>query len=177
MNVPFLAGFAWLASSFFVVAQAAQCASEVRSIEVATSIDLEKFITSLECNVTRGTFNVTWHGRRQIPERIEVSGMKNVTITGVGLNDTPPAAANDAGIETSMFIVHGGSTLSFRNLAFDGGFSQQGAAIFVRDKSVVNVFDCAFTNNTADVGGDTILRSNDWLGHSSSRRCHLYERI
>ena len=154
MNVTCLAGLGVLMYALMLAAEAAQCGPGVSSIEVATPIDLEVFIDALACNETSGVFDITWYGRQQVGKKIVVSGMKDVVITGVALLNTAPAVANDAGIETGMFVASGGSTLSFRNITFEGGRSKEGAAISVVNASVVNLFDCAFNNNTAAVGGD-----------------------
>lgn len=159
MNLLVLAGFAWMADALILAAEAVQCDSGVMAMNVGNSIDLEDFVIAMKCNGT-AVFNVTWSGKNQIIGRIEVSEMKSVTITGVALLDTPPAAANDA--QTGMFFVHGESTLNLCNLMLDGGTSTEGGAISVVETSVVNVFNCTFTNNVATNGGDTSLPT-DWF--------------
>ena len=154
MTLLCLAALSWSAYSLIQAAEAAPCASGITNLDVATANDLEQFVEALACNETAGVFNVTWYGRQQVDERIDMSDMKDVTITGVALDGIDPAAANDAGSTTGLFVVDGGSTLSLRSLVLDGGQSQEGAAISV-DASVVNAFDCGFTNNNASEGGDT----------------------
>lgn len=56
-----------------------------------------------------------------------------------------------------IFSIGSGSTLSLRSLALDSGRSKEGGAIYVGDESVVNVLDCAFTNNDASNGGEPAL--------------------
>lgn len=126
-------------------------------MDVATPGDLDHFIEAMERNDTKGTFHVTWYGRQQIRKNVVVSDEKHVTITGVTSNGTDPVAANDAGNTTGLFFVDGESTLILRSLTLDGGRSQAGGAIYVKSGSVVNVLDCAFTNNEASNGGETIL--------------------
>lgn len=135
------------------------------NMDVATPVDLERLIEAMEGNdtTTNGIYNITWYGRQQLHERIEISDTKYVTITGVTRLGTDPAAANDAGSSSTtggLFFVDGGSTLTLRSLLLDGGQSQEGGAISAMDGSVVNVFDCAFTNNNASNGGDAKLRND-----------------
>lgn len=127
-------------------------------MDVVTPIDLQRFVDAMEGNDTKGTYNVTWYGRQQIHEVIEVSDGKHVTITGVARLGTAPAAANDEGDTTGLFFVHGGSTLILRSIGLDGGSSARGGAVYVKENSEVNVFDSAFTNNNASNGGDMRLR-------------------
>ena len=145
---------AGLAYSFILATGVAQDAPDIISVDVASSNDLVIFMDNIKKDEKR-VFNVTWYGRQQVGERITVSSGTNVTITGVTLPGADPAVANDAGIATGMFFVHGGSILSLRNLMLDGGDAEDGAAISVVENGVVNVFDCAFTNNIASNGGDT----------------------
>lgn len=154
-----LAVFASLAYSLILAAEAVPCASGTVNLDVATPNDLEIFRDALACSETAGVFNVTWYGRKQMGEIIELSDMKNVTITGVAHRGTDPAAANDAGSGTTgLFLVGGGATLSLRSLVLDGGQSEEGGAISANASAVnvVNVHDCAFTNNNASNGGDMI---------------------
>ena len=148
--------FSVLAYSLSLATGVAQNTSDIISMDVASSTDLETFIDKVGRDEI-GVFNVNWYGRQQVSERILVSTGTNVTITGVALPDAEPAVANDDGIVSGMFYVYYGSMLSLRNLALDGGVSEEGAAISVTDNGVLNVFDCAFTNNKASNGGEEML--------------------
>lgn len=141
------------------VAGAAPCPAGTTSMDVATTAELEVMMNTINCT-GEGVFDVTWIGSVPLVQIIEVCEKKQLTVTGPTSTPTDlPSAVIDAGSTTGttgIFRVCNGSTLSLNNLLLDGGISTNGAAIDARSSSAVYVADCAFTNNNATTGGETV---------------------
>lgn len=145
-----------LFSSFTTVAGAAPCPAGAVSMDVATTAELQAMINTINCT-GEGIFDVTWIGSVPLVQTIEVCEKKQLTVTGSASTPTNlPSATIDAGSTTGIFRVYNGSTLNLNNLLLEGGISSSGAAIDVRVSSSVYVADCAFTNNNATTGGETV---------------------
>lgn len=143
--------YPWSTSS----ADSAPCPAGAVAMDVGSTTDLQKLTTALNCS-GEGAFDVTWIGRLPLRQRIDLSGNKNLTITGSStLLTGRPGAEIDAGNSTGLFLVSGGSTLRLHNLVLKGGSSDDGGVVDVRASSSVHVVDCSFTNNNASTGGDT----------------------
>lgn len=144
-------------------AGAAPCPAGTTSMDVATTAELELMINTINCT-GEGVFDVTWIGSVPVVQIIEVCEKKQLAVTGSTLTLTTaaptdtdlPSAVIDAGSTTGIFRVCNGSTLTLNNLILDGGISTNGAAIDARASSAVYVTDCAFTNNNATTGGETV---------------------
>lgn len=151
--------------AFVSGAETDPCLAGTIDINITEADDLTRLSDVLNCTGS-GTFNVTWLGSLDLPQVIEVSNSKVVTVTGSGfptirgaLNDNDYAAGveTDAGSTRGMFSVSDGSTLSLYALVLDGGQSENGGAVAVLSSSFLRVSGCTFKNNNASTGGETVV--------------------
>ena len=140
----------------FMPAASAPCIAGTIAMEVGSAADLQNMAGTMNCT-GKGTFHVTWIGSLQLAERMELSGNKELTITGsTPLSTVLPEAVIDAGKTTGIISVSDGSTLNLVSLVLKGGSSENGGAVDVSSFSSVYVADCFLTSNTASTGGETI---------------------
>lgn len=152
---------AGLATFFISGAEAAPCPpSTAFEMDVATTGDLQKFTDALKCTGP-GVFSVTWNSSLLIEQTIEVSNLKNVTITGSGFQTIRGASGDNNDVGTGIFSVSIGSSLGLNHLVLEGGSSDHGGAVVVLSSSYLHVVDCIFTNNKASRGGKNIFSGKD----------------
>lgn len=146
--------------AFFLVrgGRATPCPPHTIEVNLTASDGVQVLNEAMNCTGA-GVYNVTLSRRLQIQETIEISGPKNVFITGSvdnAVTDTSggsPYAAIDAGGTTGMFVVSDGAMLNIKYLTLEGGFSEYGAAVSVTSSSFFMVSGCVFTNNRASTAG------------------------
>lgn len=142
-------------------AHADSCPPGIVSVNLTSVDDVREFVDALRCT-GEGVFDVTWNGRLQIDQRIEISGRKNVTVTGshgtTSDSTSDDHAVIDAGETTGIFLVTNMSTLALHYLHLEGGLSEyDGGAVEVKSSSSLYVFGCDFTNNTCSEGGEPTI--------------------
>lgn len=144
-------------------AHPAPCPPDVIAMSLRSPGDVQALTDAMDCTGP-GVFDVTLHGRVQLKDIIDVSGHKNVTVTGSvdnsrdGTSDACFYADIDDGNTTGLFSVSNGSSLSVINLGLEGGFSADGGAVSVTSSSFLYAFDCNFTHNTASsAGGEQMI--------------------
>ena len=153
---------AWLTGSFIQGAETVICPTGTVAIDIETLADVHDLTDIINCTGP-GVFDIKWSTSLQIEERIGVSNMKNVTITGSGLPTIGSALKyddiagndNDTGSVTGLFSVSDGSTLSLNYMAFEGFNSTDGGVIDVRSSSSLSLRGCNFSSNIASNGGET----------------------
>lgn len=153
-----------LAISFMPAAESALCLSSTVAINVISPADVQNLTDVFACP-GRGTFDISWYSSATITQTIEISDMKEVTITGVGVprvggaladNNGAGAVVNtEFGSDTGMFSVSNGSTLRLNHLVLEGGNAEHGGAISLKLSSSLFVLSCVFANNIAENGGET----------------------
>lgn len=150
---------------FISGAETAPCPGGTVDIHVTEAGDLPRLSDVLNCT-GGGVFNISWLSSLYIPQVIEVSSSKVVTVTGSGfptisgvLNDDVDAVdvEIDSGSTSGMFSVSDGSTLSINDIVMNGGQSEEGGAIAVLSSSSLWVSGCTFKNNNASTGGESLL--------------------
>ena len=142
--------------------ESAPCPSVNFAINITSQADVQALTDAVACE-GEGAFNITWYASLTIEEKIEVSDMKNVTVTGAGFpsfggelcDDNGAGAIIVGGSDTGIFSVSNGSTLRLNNLVFEGGNTENGGAVEVLFSSSLVVFGCIFKNNNASNGGKT----------------------
>lgn len=151
-----------LSISAIAAETAAPCPSAPGAFSVANAVDLKNLTTAMNCS-GEGVFDVTWVGFVRVREPIQVSGQKEVTITGGILNGSLPATIH-AGNTTGIFNVSNNSMLTLRYLSLEAGYSEKGGAVSVTGSSELNAFGCTFAGNVATEGGeDTYTRRESCL--------------
>ena len=148
---------------FMSGSESALCPSRTVDLNVNSTADVHTLSDVLACTGD-GSFNITWCASLTIESRIEISDMKNVTVTGNGFPSLRGAVSeeNDAGI----FSVAMGSTLRLNHVALEGVNAANGGAVIVRSSSSLFLVDCVFRDNNASIGGETAC-----LPHTQSRSC------
>lgn len=167
-----------LTISFLSGAESAACPIGTVAMNVASAADIEILTDILNCTV-RGDFDVTWHSNQTLAQRIEVSNMKNVTVTGSGNHtihgglgdDNDGGAVIHAGGGTGIFSVSDGSKLTLTNVVLAGGNASRGGAVELVSDSSLFVYDCSFTSNYASDGGEILclLYSKEELSYGPRR--------
>lgn len=157
---------AGVAIAFMPGAESAICPTGTVAVNVTSAEDVLILADALKCT-GGGDFNVTWYSSLPLDQTIEVSDMKNMTITGSGSpviyrglgGDTFDSTFLDDGSGTALFSVSDGSTLSLINLVLKGGEAENGGAVDLLSSSSLYVHGCNFAQNNASDGGDTLCVS------------------
>lgn len=178
MLLPRWARAAAAAACFFLSgAESAECAST--QMDVNSTADAQTLVERLDCT-GGGEFNVTWHGRVETYETLNVTEGVSLTITGAkssnfsldGHVHTAIIVGDKITSETGLFSVSGACTLTLNNLVLQGGhsittfgagaveargseyvsgaFEPQGSA---GADQTVNVIDCLFKDNNGTNSG------------------------
>lgn len=143
----------------------APCPLGTTAVNVTSAAGAQDLNDVLACTGP-GSFNITWHGSLTIEQRIEVSGDKNVTVTGATFRgilddalgeDRIVAAIVKGGNSSGLFYVSEGSYLRLNHMVLDGGNAENGGAVEVLSSSSLFVFGCTFRNNNASNGGEALL--------------------
>lgn len=142
-------------------AEAFLCQSSTVDLKVTSTADVNNLYRALDC-AGAGSFSIMWHASLMIDRTIEVSGTKDVTITGAGFpsirgvlfKGDNAGAMVDYRRGPGIFSVTNGSTLHLNNLALEGAVAQHGGAVGVYYSSSVFVFGCTFGSNRASMGGE-----------------------
>lgn len=142
-----------LSLSIISPAESAPCSAGTIAMEVGSATELGIMTNAINCT-GEGTFDVTWKGRLQLLQTIELSDNKNLTVTGSSSSlDVLPSDVIDAPDASGIFSVSGGSTLSLKHLVLFGGTSEVGGAVEARSSSSVHLVGCSFISNNASIGG------------------------
>lgn len=151
-----MAWAAWLAALLFIPdTGSVLCPVGVTEMTVTTTEDANDLVTTLDCS-GGGTFDVTWVGRVVVMQTIVVSNGSALTINGI--NET---SSIDGGDNVGLFNLSGRYQLTLRGLALQGGNAIFGGAIVAEafdtgSGSTIDVADCLFFGNRADIdGGET----------------------
>ena len=161
MIAPLALSLAGLTSFLASGAESAPCPSGTIGLNVTSEADIHKLTQVFNCT-GQGSFNVKWYSSVTLAQRIDISSMKNVTITGSGFptirgglgtdeNDRGEGVDPDKG--TAIFSVSNGSTLRLSHLVLTGGQAENGGAVYLVSSSTLFVFGCTFANNNASNGG------------------------
>lgn len=143
-------------------AQAAPCPTGTVSVNLTSSGDAQSQLTDMLNCTGQGVFNATWYGDLPVGRSVDVSGEKNLTITGVNGTALYVISRDNGvlveGAHGGMFSVSNGSILTLNNMTLDGDFSQDRTAVTVTYSSSLYVVDCEFRNHRGSTqGGDQRL--------------------
>ena len=138
--------------------ESALCLSGGVAINVTSTTDVESLVSELSCTGP-GDFYVAWYSNLTLGQKIEVSNMKSVSVTGYGFPTIRGGVdeANDLQTGGGIFSVSYGSTLRISHLNLDGGEAENGGALELLNSSSLYIFDCSFTSNQASRGGETCV--------------------